>query len=118
MKMNRTLVYALTCLWELAQRPFEWTMAGEIALRHNLPVSYCYKVLESLARAGLIESVRGQGFQLTRPLDRISCLELMEACSEGAREQREIFGSGLVEGFRSQMNHLLQGLTLQDLVRA
>ena len=117
MRMNRTMTYALACLWELAQTPAGWILASNIAAKQGLPVAYCYKVLETLSRAGLVESARGQGFRLTRPLDQISCLEFMEACNDGAPEGAA-FGLELADSFRTRMDSLLSGLTLQELVKA
>ena len=117
MRMNRTTRYALACLSELSQHQRDWMLAAEIAGRHGMPAHYCYKVLALLARAELIESARGQGFRLSRPLNRITCLELIEACSEGARED-EALTVGLADSFKSKVDGLLQDLTLQDLVPA
>ena len=117
MRMNRTMMYALACLWELAQTPADWLLAARIAAKRGLPAAYCYKVLEALSRAGLVESARGQGFRLSRPLEQISCLEFVKACNDDAPESGA-FGLELANSFRTRMDSVLSGLTLQDLVKA
>ena len=117
MRMNKTMTYALACLWELAQTPAGWILAASIAAKRGLPAAYCYKVLETLSRAGLVESARGQGFRLTRPLEQINCLEFVTACNDSAPE-----GEGgsleLADSFRTRMDSMLSGLTLRDMVKA
>lgn len=115
MRMNKTMMYALACLWELAQAPADWILAARIAAKHGLPIAYCYKVLEALFRAGLVESARGQGFRLARPLERITCLELINACN-GKPSQEESLGLEFTRGFNSKIDGLLGSLTIQDLV--
>ena len=117
MRMNKTMTYALACLWELAQNPAGWILASNIAAKQGLPVAYCYKVLETLSRAGLVESGRGQGFRLSRPLEQINCLEFVTACNDGAAEGGA-FNLVLADSFRSRMDSVLSGLTLRDMVKA
>lgn len=117
MRMNRTMMYALACLWELARTPSDWVLAARIATQRGLPAAYCYKVLEALAKAGLVESARGQGFRLVRPLEQISCLEFIKACNDSAPEH-EASGLELADSFRTRMDSILGGLMLQDLVKA
>ncbi|MBI4802295.1 MAG: Rrf2 family transcriptional regulator [Elusimicrobia bacterium] len=115
MRMNRTMMYALVCLWELAQTPCDWALATRIAAKHGLPIAYCYKVLEALFRVGLVESARGQGFRLARPLERITCLELVNACN-GRPSQEAGLNLEFAKGFNSRIDGLLANLSIQDLV--
>jgi len=115
--MNKTMMYALACLWELAQTPAEWMLAARIAEKRGLPVAYCYKVLEALSRAGLVESARGQGFMLTKPLEQISCLELVDACN-GAPAQEENAILDFVKSFNSRIDSLLGNLNIRDMMGA
>lgn len=115
MRMNKTMMYALACLWEMAQTPADWILAARIAAKHGLPAAYCYKVLETLSRAGLVESARGQGFRLTRPLERITCLELVDACN-GASSQEESSILEFARGFNSRIDGLLGSMTIRDMV--
>ncbi len=57
----------------------------EVAEAMSLPVSYTPQVLRLLAEAGLAEAKAGRdgGYRLTRPPDKVSLLEVVEA-AEGA----------------------------------
>lgn len=55
--------------------------AARLAEYHEVPASYLAKNLQDLARAGLVESVRGPagGYRLARPAAEITLLEIVEA---------------------------------------
>jgi Rrf2 family protein len=55
--------------------------SGAIAEAEGLPERFLVKVLTPLARAGVLESVRGPcgGFRLARPAKGITLLEVVEA---------------------------------------
>ena len=55
--------------------------AREIAARYNIPVELMAKVLQRLARRGLLESYKGTsgGYQLSRPPSLISVAEVIRA---------------------------------------
>ncbi|MFH1619545.1 MAG: Rrf2 family transcriptional regulator [bacterium] len=138
MKMNRTLAYGLACLQYLGNghhTSSEWIEIKEIAQRQNLPAAYCNKVLQALTHAGLVESHRGKGYRLARPLEKISVWDVMEAFtfngapkgnSHPLRTGGLLFGCGqgpelsikLYECLREQVNHWLVGLSLSDIVES
>ncbi len=72
MKETKTMTYALTCLQELATQFGDYVQVNDIARKHGLPAAYCQKILLNLSRAGIVESVKGQGFTLIRPAHEIS----------------------------------------------
>lgn len=72
MKDTKTMTYALTCLKELANQLGDYVQVADIARKHDLPAAYCQKILLNLSRAGIVESVKGQGFTLIRPAEEIS----------------------------------------------
>ena len=121
MKLNRTLAYGLVCLYRLGQegqnRP--WVQTGDIALKENLPKAYCNKVMQALVRAGLARSVRGKGFRLARPLEKISVWDVMEAFTfnSAPKLKKPELSFILYESLRDQVNRWLVGLTLEDVVQ-
>src|SRR3712207_4481779 len=121
MKFNRTLAYGLACLQYLAKHgPDGWAETRQIARTHGLPESYCNKVLQSLVHAGLVTSSRGRGFKLAKPLESISAWEVMEAFTfNGAPQaQRKNNSVELYECLRARVNHMLAGLTLDEIVES
>ena len=81
MRMTKTITYGLACLKALAKRCGEFVQVAEIALEQDIPAAYCQKILLALARAGLVESVKGKGFTLLKPVEKISTLEVIRALS-------------------------------------
>jgi Rrf2 family protein len=55
--------------------------AAKIAEYHGVPAAYLAKHLQSLARAGVLETVKGArgGYRLARPAAEITVLEVVEA---------------------------------------
>jgi Rrf2 family protein len=71
--------YAIRALSLLkAGGPF--TLAKDLAEQAELPAPYLSKVLQHLARAGILESSRGPhgGFRLLRPAETITVAEVVE----------------------------------------
>ncbi len=119
MKMNRTLAYGLSCLHHLGQhKGRNWIRVAEIARVQGLPPAYCNKVLQALVRAGFVDSQKGRGYRLRKDLDSVSVWQLMEAFTFNHAPdigKREL-GIKLYETLRSEVNHWLVGLTVQDII--
>lgn len=79
--LSRTTEYALRAAVSLARSGGAPCTAAELAAATRLPAGYLAKVLQSLARAGIVRSQRGLGggFVLARPAAEISALELVNA---------------------------------------
>ena len=119
MKFNRTLAYGLACLHFLSKHDTDgWMETRHIAKSQGLPESYCNKVLQGLVHAGLVTSSRGRGFKLAKPLGSISAWEVMEAFTfNGAPASARRTNSGeLYESLRNRVNHMLAGLTLDEVI--
>jgi len=74
--------YAVRTVYELAcRRPGAVVQTREIAGAQGLPERYLAKVVQSLARAGLLRTVRGNhgGVSLARPAAQITVREVFEA---------------------------------------
>jgi Rrf2 family nitric oxide-sensitive transcriptional repressor len=82
---SRYAVTAALCLAELPAGAYH--MVAEIAERTGLSASYLSKILQRLARRGVLDSRRGAngGYRLSRPAGGVSLSEIVAAShSEGA----------------------------------
>ena len=80
MKITSQEEYGLRCILQLArQQAGETILVRDIAEREGLSVAYVEKLLWTLSRSGIVESVRGPkgGYRLTRPCTAISLGEVM-----------------------------------------
>lgn len=78
---SQTVEYALRAMVVLAARPSSPITTHTIATDSRVPADYLIKVLQSLARAGLVTSQRGKngGHLLTRTPREINILEIVNA---------------------------------------
>jgi Rrf2 family transcriptional regulator, nitric oxide-sensitive transcriptional repressor len=79
--ISQTAEYALRAVVCLASRSASPLVTQQIAEITKVPAGYLSKVLQTLGRAGLVRSNRGLhgGFVLTRPADRLTVLEVINA---------------------------------------
>lgn len=94
MKITAQEEYGLRCIIQLArQTNGEPLMVRDIAEREGLSLAYVEKILWTLSRSGIIESVRGPkgGYRLTRACTEISVGEVMRALG-GIQSSEEICG--------------------------
>jgi Rrf2 family protein len=79
--LSRTTEYALRAVVFLARGDGDNTTAQRIAEVTVVPEGYMSKVLNTLARAGIVTSQRGPtgGFSLAIPASRLTMLEVVEA---------------------------------------
>lgn len=78
---SQTVEYALRAMVVLAAKPRQPLTTHSIAADSRVPPDYLIKVLQSLARGGLVTSQRGKygGHSLTRPPREINILEIVNA---------------------------------------
>jgi Rrf2 family transcriptional regulator, nitric oxide-sensitive transcriptional repressor len=78
---SQTNEYALRVVTYLAMYPDKPAKNADIAKVTQVPAGYLYKVLQTLDRAGLVRGQRGMhgGFQLARPAEEISVLDVLAA---------------------------------------
>lgn len=107
-------------LWVLSRKERGTIAIEEIASRLNVSPNHLAKVLQRLARAGLVSSVRGPsgGFQLSRPPERVRLIDAYEAiegpvCASDCTLEKKIcagqgclFGSLLGDVHRQVIEHL------------
>lgn len=80
--LSQTIEYALRAMTHLASLPPEKTVSSEtIAEKTQVPRNYLSKVMRDLVLAELVTSQRGPngGFGLTRPPERITILDVVNA---------------------------------------
>lgn len=80
--LSKKVEYALIAVLHMARKPgADLATAKEMADQYSIPGELLGKVLQSLARAKLIISTQGSrgGYQLQRPVERITLGEVIEA---------------------------------------
>jgi Rrf2 family iron-sulfur cluster assembly transcriptional regulator len=84
----RTTLHAIRALAALAgNAPGEYAGAAAIAERIKAPRNYLGKLLQSLARAGLVQGQKGLngGFRLTRKAEKISLFDVADHVEQVSR---------------------------------
>ena len=78
---SQTAEYALRAVVWLASRPGKALSTQEISTATKVPAGYLSKVLQGLARAGLVVSSpgRGGGFLLAQDAERVRVLDVINA---------------------------------------
>ncbi len=98
--ISQTAEYALRAVAYLARSPKDPHVTREIARVTKVPSGYLAKVMQTLVRAGIVRSRRGQGggFTLVRSPSAISILDVVNAveplqrihsCPLGLEEHRD-----------------------------
>lgn len=82
LRLSKKADYALMAMKHLAIRPDAASAsAREIAEQYNIPIELMAKVLQRLARRGLVTSHQGTrgGYRLSRPASIISVADIIQA---------------------------------------
>lgn len=81
MKLSRAGEYGILGVAYIAQHEKEIAFIKEIANAWDLPESFLAKILQKLARAGILNSHKGNlgGFSLAKPAEEISLKDIIEA---------------------------------------
>lgn len=82
LRLSKRVEYGLMALMHMdALGPGVLVNAGDMAERYHMPAELLGKVLQALARAGLVESVHGArgGYRLHRSLDTLTVGDVLEA---------------------------------------
>ena len=80
LKLSKRVEYGLISLLHMDSYPRILVTAKEIAEEFSIPGELLGKVLQTLAKAGVVESVQGArgGYRLVRPLEQLSVGEVVE----------------------------------------
>jgi Rrf2 family protein len=78
---SQTVEYALRAVVVLAGAPDSPRTAQTIATAAKIPLDYLFKVMQSLAKAGLVNAQRGKhgGFMLARRPNALTILDVVNA---------------------------------------
>jgi Rrf2 family iron-sulfur cluster assembly transcriptional regulator len=130
---SRSTEYAIRAMIPLAQvSDGKYTMVKTIAEQEDIPTHFLAKILQQLARKGLLRSSKGPqgGFTLQLKADQIRLLDIVEALDGleaygiGANGNGHKGGANFCEThrewlvLRNQILDYLKGNTVADLARS
>jgi Rrf2 family transcriptional regulator, iron-sulfur cluster assembly transcription factor len=130
---SRSTEYAIRAFVNLAQVPEgKYAMVKQIAEQEGIPTHFLAKILQQLARKGLLRSSKGPtgGFTLRAPAAEISIIQLVEAldgltdyqkCVSGLAECNDDQPCGMHDSWkalRSRIMEYLEQTTIADLAAA
>ncbi|GMV06490.1 MAG: hypothetical protein AMXMBFR53_27660 [Gemmatimonadota bacterium] len=96
--LTRTGGYALHAALAIAEmgRDGRAVRAAEVAAALGIPANYLAKILQSLARDGVLLSERGRngGFRLARPPQEIRLIDVVANFDDLGRERQCLLGRG------------------------
>jgi Rrf2 family protein len=132
MQITRAGEYGVLGLMHLARgHPGQRAMIDQVSRQERIPKSFLAKIFQSLAKAGLVRSIRGSGggFALVKDPADISVLEIIEAvegrivfqrCKLAQPDCEHVGGCALCGLFDRAQDGIKGALTqtsLRDLIR-
>ena len=93
--VSQAVGYAATALGYVAAAGGRPVLVKDIAQAAQIPAPYLAKIVQALARKGLVRTQRGigGGVSLSRPAEGISLFELCQALDDPAVQQRCMLGT-------------------------
>jgi Rrf2 family protein len=81
MEITRETDYAIRCVYYLTRNRDTVVMVDEIARSMTMPKSFLAKIVQKLAKAGIVKSFRGMkgGFQLAKEPEKLNLYDVIEA---------------------------------------
>jgi Rrf2 family protein len=127
-RLQKNSALALCSVIEFALHPGQQVSAAEIAARYRVSAHHLAKVLSELARAGIVESVRGAGggYRFTANPRRLTLLDVIEqferlapppAQEVGARTPAGIGLRTVLAEIDAMARATLSSITLATMVR-
>ncbi len=113
MKLSRTVGYAVRATLQLAQADSSKPVpCSTLAAQGKMPERFLLQILRNLVTHGVLRSTRGVdgGYTLTRPIGRISLLDLIEAV-EGPMVPEEKLSGGLPNAAQRKLREALKEIT-------
>jgi Rrf2 family protein len=131
MKLQKASRYALYAVLHLASEPGKQFSTAEIAESYDVSIHHLAKVMRTLVRSGLIESVRGVGggYRFAGSLRRTTLWDIIhefESLESDIDTPDELSGNAeiVISGLDSVMNEIdglnratLDSITLKTLLR-
>lgn len=131
MKLQKASRYALYAVLHLASEPGKQFSTAEIAESYDVSIHHLAKVMRTLVRSGLIESVRGVGggYRFSGNLRRTTLWDIIhefESLESDIDTPDELSGNAeiVISGLDSVMNEIdglnratLDSITLKTLLR-
>ena len=133
MLYSRSAEYAIRAFVNLAQVPDgSYAMVKQIAAEEEIPAHFLAKILQQLARKGLLRSSKGPtgGFLLRVPPDEVRLLDIVEAldglseyekCASGLAECSDDMPCPLHDSWKPLRSRIMDYLgrnTIADLAKA
>jgi Rrf2 family protein len=132
LKISKKTEYAIIAILDMSAKAIdELCTAKDLSLRYNIPKDILGKVLQSLAKQGIITSHQGVkgGYQLQMPLQKINVNTVINAV-EGPINLVHCNGEALyrceqlencnikmpMEFIQTELTKFFNGITLQDFV--
>lgn len=100
MKLQKATICGLYAVLELAAHADDQISAGQIAEKYNISLNHLAKVLRTLVRAKLIESVRGPGggYRFCGNPKRVTLLDIVELFEDPSPDLDEAMADDNEEG--------------------
>ena len=133
MLYSRSAEYAIRAFVHLAQVPDgRYAMVKQIAAEEEIPAHFLAKILQQLARKGMLRSSKGPtgGFSLRVPADEVRLLDIVEAldglseyekCASGLAECTDDMPCPLHDSWKPLRSRIMDYLgrnTIADLAKA
>lgn len=130
---SRSSEYAIRAFVHLAQAPSgSYVMVKQIAATEGIPTHFLAKILQQLARKGLLRSSKGPtgGFALRAAADEIHLVDIVEAldglgeyqaCAAGLSECSDDMPCPMHESWKALRSRIMDYLgrnTIEDLAKA
>lgn len=117
LKISEALSLALHAMAYLSNEPDRSRRVKEVAKRLKASEAHLSKVLQALARAGLLQATRGPkgGYRLAKKPEEITLMEIYEVINGPLEDQACLFKEPLCSGERCLLGDLLSDVN--QLVR-
>jgi Rrf2 family protein len=114
LRISEAASLAMHTMALLASRP-QRLPTGQIASVLGASEAHLSKVMQRLAKAGLVRSLRGPkgGFALARPAERIALVEVYEAIEGPLADSKCLLGRPICGGTRCILGRLLGSVNRQ-----
>jgi len=121
LKLQKNTLFALYSVLESATNPGRQYSAGEIALKYGISPHHLAKVLRTLGRAGLVESVRGVGggYRFSGNAKRLTLMDVVQLFEnvDATPQRRARHRSGVERGLATVLAEIeeISKATLQSI---